>query len=169
MKSAYIMFFSLIASFSISAMESGKYINPDYTQVDAPLYKSLEIDSAACGEGGVIAKFYGADPMNFCIGNTTKRVFKYKKCLGKEINSYPIKACLGVKREAEMVDESEVTYDSAINALVLFERNTNDKKVQFEQESQLIDIGDGKIKLIKSFKSYLDGREGTQEFIFQKN
>lgn len=160
----------LLVSFNSFALESGKYINKTFTEADPFLYKSVELDSSTCKSGGVVAKFYNADPFNFCAGYTKKSVYTYKKCFGKEISVYPImKKCIGVKREVEQVTTLEVMVDAEKKALILFERSTDDNVVVFEQEHQLIDLGNGRVKLEHSFNSIHDGRTGGSEYFFDKN
>lgn len=160
---------SLFISFSSFALENGKYINKSFVNSDPLLYKSVELDSTSCKTGGTIAKFYNADAFNFCAGHVEKHVFKYKKCFGKEISVYPImKKCMGIKREVEMVTTREVIVDTEKKALIRFERTTDDNKVVFEQEHQLIDLGNNQFKLEYSFNSLHDGRSGGAEYNFEK-
>lgn len=170
MKYLSLSAFLFIASFNLFALENGSYVNESYTQADPLMYKSVVLDSSACEKGGVVAKFNNADAMNFCVGHAKKDVFKYKKCFGKEVGGYPMgKICLGVKREVEMVTTAEVIFDEEKNAVVRFERHTDEGKVYFEQEYQLIDGGNGQLNVEHSFNSLHDGRTGSSEFNFQKN
>lgn len=157
-----------VFSFNTFALENGLYTNKDHGNNDPLMYKSVELNNSACANGGFIVKFHNADPMNFCIGQNERSVFKYKKCVGKEVSEYPIKVCLGVKRTAELITEKEVSVDDE-KAIILSERNIDDKKLYFEQEYKLIDAGEGKIKVIHSFISHTDGRSGTNEILFEKN
>jgi len=168
MKTLPVALLFSVLSFNAFALENGNYINKEQGANDPLMYKSVELDNSSCANGGFIVKFNNADPMNFCVGQKERSVFKYKKCVGKEVSEYPIKVCLGVKKTAELITEKEVSTEEN-NALVLSERNIDDKKLYFEQEYKLIDAGEGKIKLIHSFISHTDGRSGTNEINFEKN
>jgi hypothetical protein len=168
MKSITFGAITLIYSINAFAIENGNYVNKAYTANDAPFYSSVQIDKSSCKQGGVVARFYNADPINFCIGHKERNIFTYKKCIGKEINEYPVKICIGIKKDIDQISTKEVTYDKSKNAVILFEREVDDNQIVFEQEYQLIDLSAEKVKLEYEFKSYRDGRSGKSEYLFEK-
>jgi hypothetical protein len=160
----------LIMSFSSFALENGNYTNKDYEKEEAQMYKSLALDNSTCDNGGAVVKFYGADAKNFCVGTETRDVFKYKKCVGKEVSEYPVKFCIGVKRTVEMVTEKKVTQNAA-GEIVLNEVNLDDGKIYFQQSYTLKETENGDVIVKVQFKDFRDkdGRHGEAEFLFQKD
>jgi len=160
----------LMISFSSFALEAGNYTNKEYNKEDAQMYKSVALDTSACDQGGAIVKFYGADAKNFCVGTATRDVFKYKKCVGKEVSEYPVKFCVGVKRTVEMVTEKKVI-KNANGEIVLNEVNLDDGKIYFQQSYSLKETENGDLVVKFQFKDFRDkdGRQGEAEYLFQKD
>ena len=165
MKKFFVLFGIFLATSAFAL--SGEYINHRFSAADAPMYKSVKLDQSSCQNGGVIAKFYGADAMNFCVGKKEERVFRYKKCLGVEVGQY-LKKCLGVKKEVIQINSKSVTFDKADGAIVLTEKTIDEGVLLFEQEYRLQDLGKGQLRLTHSFQSYHDNRSGTSEYNFDK-
>lgn len=165
MKSVSLAIIGMTFSFSAFALTSGSYINKNFSNADAPLYKSLKLETAKCTKGGAIAKFYGADAMNFCEGFKEERVNVYKKCIGKEL-PYPLGTCIGVKRNVEYVSKVIVSKDEN-GSIVREEANLVDGKVVFEQVRSLTEVK-GNIIFNSSFVSHSDGRSGSEEVVFEK-
>lgn len=163
---AFILMAGLISAFSAHALENGMYKNIDYKSEQAAMFKSVSLSADKCSDGGVIAKFYGADAINFCAGNLERRDFKYKKCIGKEL-PYPFGGCVGVKKTVTMTTIAEVTLDEKTGIISRIERNSTDDEVTFEQEFLLIPEN-GNLKVIKTFQSHTDGRSGQEEYSFIK-
>lgn len=165
---AFVTVVSLMVSANILALETGSFTNIDFTAEDAQMYKSVNLDTSLCDNGGAIVKFYGADKMNFCLGQESRDVFKYKKCVGKEVNQYPVKFCVGVKRTAELVTEKKVTRNEN-NEVVLTEKNFDDGKLYFEQSYALSKNESGNLVVKFQFKDLRDERSGDREYSFQKD
>jgi hypothetical protein len=163
----FIVLSILILTKSALAFESGEYVNHRISASDAPMYKSVKLETSSCQNGGVVAKFYGADAMNLCVGKNEERIFKYKKCLGVEVGQY-LKKCLGVKKEVQQITRKSVTLDKTDGALVLREKTINDNSLQFEQEYRLEYLGRGQLKLTHSFQSHHDNRSGSSEYTFDQ-
>jgi len=166
MKASILAIMSFAISMSAFALESGNYINKDFSSGDPALYKSLNIDTSKCEKGGAIVKFYNADAMNFCIGNTSESVFKFKKCIGKEL-PFPLGHCIGIKKTVTMKTIKKVVSDETKGIYSLVETNLTDDQVTFTQTYQLTDIN-GAIRVEHSFKSNLDDRNGKNEFLFER-
>lgn len=160
---------TIMFSFSANALEDGAFRNNQHSKEDPIMYESLKIHTSECkGSGGAVVKFNGADAMNFCVGNIERQSFKYKKCIGKEINQYPIKTCVGVKKTVEMLKTIEVVKNSTTGTITRLEKNIDDNKLTFEQQYELTETDEGNLNLVYSFKSYADGRSGVTEMLFEK-
>lgn len=166
MKTSILAIMSFAISMSAFALDSGNYVNNAYNSDEAPLYKSVNIDTSKCEKGGAIVKFYNADAMNFCVGTATESVFKYKKCIGKEL-PFPLGHCIGVKKTVTMKTVKKVVIDEAKGSISLLETNLTDDQVTFSQKYELTEEG-GDIRLNFSFSSEKDGRKGEKEFLFER-
>lgn len=158
----------LMMSISAFALESGSFTNKEYNKEEAQMYKSVVLDTTKCEKGGAIVKFYSADAKNLCVGTETRDVFKYKKCVGKEVSEYPVRFCVGVKRTVEMVTEKKVI-KNADGEVVQTEVNTDDGKKYFEQSYSLKENENGDLIVKFKFNDFRDGRNGEAEFLFQKD
>jgi hypothetical protein len=163
----FIVLSILILSNTAFAFESGEYINHRISASDAPMYKSVKLETSSCPNGGVIAKFYGADAMNLCVGKKEERIFRYKKCLGIEVGQY-FKRCIGVNKEVVQLNSKSVTLDKADQAIVLAEKTIDDGLILFEQEYRLQNLGKGQLRLTHSFQSHHDNRSGSSEYTFDQ-
>ena len=163
-----ITFSLLLVSVSSYALESGSFTNKEYNKEEAQMYKSVALDTTSCEKGGEIVKFYGADAKNLCVGTETRDVFKYKKCVGKEVSEYPIRFCVGVKRTAELVTEKKVVKNEN-GEVVQTEVNLDDGKKYFEQSYALKETENGDLVIKYKFNDLRDGRNGEAEFLFQKD
>lgn len=166
MKSTLIAIMSLTFSFSAFALESGNYTNNAYTSEQAPLYKSLQVDTSKCEKGGAIVKFYGADSFNFCVGNVQESVFKTTKCLGKEL-PYPFGGCVGIKKKMVLKTIKKTVVDEATASISLVETSLTDDTVTFTQTYKLTEEG-GDIRVNYSFSDKRDGRKGTESMLFER-
>lgn len=166
MKATFIALLSLAFSVSAYALEDGKYINNDYTPEVAQMYKAVTINTSKCEKGGAIVHFHNADPMNFCIGNVTETVFKYKKCIGKEL-PFPLGHCIGIKKTVVMKNIRKVLVDESRGSISLLETNLTDDEVTFTQIHQLTEV-DGNIRLNHSFSNITYGTKGELELLFEK-
>lgn len=165
---AFLVFSLIFSSVSVFALESGDYSNKDFRAEEAQMYKSIKLETSSCEKGGAIVKFYGADAKNFCVGLETRDVFKYKKCVGKEVSQYPVKFCVGVKKTVELVTEKKVVKNEN-NEIVLTEKSFDDGKMYFEQSYSLKEVENGDLVVKYQFRDLRDGRNNSTEFLFQKD
>lgn len=165
-----VLFMLMISSTSIFALDNGIYSNLNYTSSDAQMYKSLTLETSTCAIGGAVITFNNADPMDFCIGNEFKSVFKYKKCMGVEIDSFPFKKCIGYKKDAELITTRSIVKNIEDGTIRLYEKNIDDGKVYFEQTYTIDNRGSSEIKISLEFKDFRDAasRSGYEEYIFTK-
>lgn len=167
MKSTLFAVMSLAFSVSAFALEDGTFVNKSFKTELPQMYKSVTLDTSKCEKGGAIVKFYGADAMNFCVGNVTESVFKTTKCIGKEL-PYPFGGCVGVKKKMVLKTVKKTLVDEATGSISLQETSLTDDEVTFSQTYKLTEEG-GDIRLNYSFSSVKDGRKGTESILFERN
>lgn len=168
MKIFSLALISLVFVSTAYGLENGNYINKQYNETDAALYKSLKISTEECnGSEGAIVKFYGADAMNFCVGHSDRKVYKHKKCLGRKL-PYPISRCVGVEKSFEEINTKEVSQDEKTGAVILTEKNVFDGSLVFEQTYEILEDSNGNLEINYSFISHRDGRSGSKNLFFEK-
>lgn len=166
MKSTLIALFGMAFSISAFALEDGAYINNSYKRESAQMFKSVTTDTSKCENGGAIVKFYGADEMNFCVGNIEESSFKTTRCIGKEL-PYPFGYCVGVKKKFIIKRVRKTIVNEANGSIALLDTSYSDDKVTFTQLYQFTEEGEN-IRLNYSFSDKTDGRQGKDEILFEK-
>lgn len=164
MKKIILSCLAICSITSAFALESGAYTNHSHNAGDPTMYRSLELDTSVCKNGGAMVRFYSADPMSFCVGKTSNNVYKYKKCIGKVISAFPIKGCLGIEKQVEMITAIKVTRVNG--TVVLSQTEIDDGKVYFEQSYTLSEISSHEVSVTQKFSDKRDGRTGSAQYIF---
>jgi hypothetical protein len=151
-----------LCSLNVFATPVGAYKNVG--ESEEPFFRSVEFNSKNCKKGGFIAKFYAAEPFNFCTDYKDTYVFKTTRCVGKTL-PYPFNACVGIKVKQVFTTVTEV--QSVGNSQSFTKKSYTDDTLTHEEEYKITEINDAKVELEYSFKN-IDGRSNDVIYTYEK-
>lgn len=161
-------FLLLITAVNAFALEDGLYLNKTYNSNMPSMFKSLDIQTQSCKNGGAIVSFNDSTPINFCVGFQSEITTKYRKCNGFKRYEVPFRTCYGFKVDAEEIETVKVVKKQ--NGIIELLKTNFDEGEKVYQESYWIrEASASTIILTFSFSDFQHHRTGLNTYTFTKD